>query len=139
MTRYLLDTNIVSDLFRNPNGPVERSLRDHRRHQIGISLIVKGEILFGLSKTNNHRGRRAFDALLETIEVWSLESPVEDEYASLRVALERQGVQMGPHDLWIASHGLVLDAVVVTDDRAFARVPGLKVENWLRDVSADRE
>ncbi|APH73720.1 type II toxin-antitoxin system VapC family toxin [Aquibium oceanicum] len=137
--RYLLDTNIVSDLFRNPNGSVDRRLREHRQHEIGISLIVKAEILFGLTKNDNQRGRRVFEALLETIDVWPLESPAEEQYATLRTSMERQGVQMGPHDLWIACQGIVLDAVVVTDDSAFSQVPGLKVANWLRDVPAVRE
>lgn len=132
MTRYLLDTNIFSDLFRNPGGLVDQALRHRRDEEIGTSLIVKGEILFGLVKNNNLRGLRRFEVALESIAVWALEPPVEEKYASLRVQMERNGVQIGPNDLWIASHAMALRAVIVSDERAFLQVPGLEVENWLR-------
>ena len=134
MTRYLLDTNIVSALFRDPGGPVDRALRARKEDEIGTSLIVRGEVLFGLRKNNSLRGLREFQMLLETIVVWSLEQPTEDHYAALRVAMEQSGEHIGPNDLWIAAQALAMDAVVVTDDRAFQRLPGLKVENWLREL-----
>lgn len=47
--------------------------------------------------------------------------------------LEQKGTPIGANDYWIAAQGAALDAVVVTDnEREFCRVPGLKVENWLR-------
>lgn len=132
MTRYLLDTNIISDLFRNPGGAIDRALRSRSGHEIGTSLVVKGEILFGLKKNNSLRGLRQFEVFLQSIMVWPVEEPVEDHYSNLRAAVERRGDPMGANDLWIAAHALALGAVVVTDDRAFRRMPGLKVENWLR-------
>jgi tRNA(fMet)-specific endonuclease VapC len=132
VTRYLLDTNIISDLFRNPRGPVDEALRARNKHEIGTSLVVKGEILFGLKKNNNMRGLREFEILLEAVPVWAMEEPTADRYAALRAEMERRGDQIGPNDLWIAAHSLTLEAVVVTDDRAFQRIPGLKVENWSR-------
>lgn len=139
MTRYSLDTNIVSDLFRNPDGAIDHALRAQREHEIGISMIVKGEITFGLKRKNNLRGLRLFDIFLETVPVWHLEPPMEDRYAEMRLAMELMGVGIGPNDLWIASQAAVMCAVVVTDNQAFSRVPGLKVENWLRDFPADHE
>jgi predicted nucleic acid-binding protein len=44
---------------------------------------------------------------------------------------------MGANDMWIAAHSLWLDAILVTDDRRFGSVPGLNVENWLRDFLAE--
>ena len=132
MTRYLLDTNIISDLFRNPGGKVDQALRARIGEEIGTSLIVRGEILFGLKKNNNVRGLHRFEMLLDSITVWPLEEPAEDRYAALRVDMERHGHEIGANDLWIAAQSLALDAIVVTDDRAFQRLPGLKVENWLR-------
>lgn len=132
MTRYLLDTNIISDVFRNPDGAVDNALRVHSGDEIGTSVVVKGEILFGLRKNSNLRGLREFEMLLASIAVWSLEEPVESSYAALRLEMERRGDQIGANDLWIAAQALAIDAVVVTDDRAFMRLPGLKVENWLR-------
>jgi tRNA(fMet)-specific endonuclease VapC len=139
VTRYLLDTNIISDLFRNPGGSIDRALRAREGQEIGTSLIVKGEILFGLKKNNNLRGLRHLELLLDSIQVWPLEEPTEGEYAALRAQMERDGDQVGANDLWIAAQALAIDAIVVSDDRAFQRMAGLKVENWLRDTAAPLE
>jgi tRNA(fMet)-specific endonuclease VapC len=139
VTRYLLDTNIISDVFRSPGGAVDRALRNHSEHEIGTSLIVKGEILFGLKKNSSLRGLRHFEMLIDSIAVWPLDKPVEDHYAALRADMERRGDQIGANDLWIAAQAVALDAVVVTDDRAFGRIPRVKVENWLRETPAPHE
>jgi tRNA(fMet)-specific endonuclease VapC len=54
-------------------------------------------------------------------------------YGRLRVQLEAAGLPIGGNDMLIAAHALATDSVVVTDNqREFARVSGLRVENWLR-------
>jgi tRNA(fMet)-specific endonuclease VapC len=132
MSRYLLDTNIVSDVMRNPDGRAEQMLRNKADEEIGISLVVKGEILFGLVRNANARGKKRFDALLEAIEVWPMPEAVAEVYGRVRAEMEKSGNQMGANDMWIAAHSLSLDAVLVTDDRHFDAVPGLRLENWLR-------
>jgi len=57
---------------------------------------------------------------------------VEEVYGRVRNEMRLQGDGIEANDLWIASHALALDAVMVTNDEIFSRVPGLKVENWLR-------
>jgi len=132
MSRFLLDTNVISAAIRMPGGPVDEALRSLSGEEIGTSLIVKGEILFGLKKNANVRGRQRLDVFLGAMTVWPLEDPVDDLYGDLRAWAEQQGKPMGANDLWIAAHALALEATVVTDDKAFFRVPGLKVENWLQ-------
>jgi tRNA(fMet)-specific endonuclease VapC len=66
------------------------------------------------------------------LEVASLTMPGDQRYADIRLAL-RRGKNIGPNDLWIAAHALALDATLVTaNESEFSRVPGLKIENWLR-------
>jgi tRNA(fMet)-specific endonuclease VapC len=58
---------------------------------------------------------------------------VVEPYAELRASLRKLGQPIGPNDLWIAAHALSEDLTVVTGNtREFSRVPGLRVENWLR-------
>lgn len=132
MTLYLLDTNILSNLFRNPNGVIEETLRQRAGEEIGTSIIVKGEIEFGLRKNPNMRGARHFQNLIEAIAVWPLDHPAETHYAHLRADLAAQGIAASANDLWIAAQALTLGAVLVSDDRVFRHMPNLKVENWLR-------
>ena len=54
-------------------------------------------------------------------------------YADLRAASEAKGVSLGPLDMMIAAQAVAADAVLVTNDNAFSRVPDpLRTENWDR-------
>ncbi len=65
-----------------------------------------------------------------TIHAW--DSAAAREYGRLRAALERAGAALGNLDTMIAAHALAKGAVLVTHDKAFARVTGLKTEDWTR-------
>ena len=68
------------------------------------------------------------------IEVIPFEAPADATYGNTRVALEAAGTPIGGNDLLIATQALALDMVVVTNnEREFARVTGLRIENWLGD------
>lgn len=130
---YLLDTNIVSALARDPKGPVARRIREVGVERIAVSVVVASEIRFGLVKGVSTRLAERLEALLAEIELLPMERPVDDHYADIRAALERTGTPIGPNDLFIAAHARALEMVLVTgNEREFSRVPGLVVENWLR-------
>ena len=97
------------------------------------SVIVAGEVEFGLEWKGSERLRLNMEAILQAIRVVPLENSAYRHYGWLRADLKKKGTPIGPNDLWIAAHALALDAVLVTDNEdEFSRVPGLKVENWLR-------
>lgn len=128
---YLLDTNIVSDLVRQPGGAVVQRIAEVGAERIAISIIVACEIRFGLAKSGSQRLIQNMERVLEQIEVLPMEAPVEEHYADIRTALERAGTPIGPNDLLIAAHARALGLTLVTHNESeFARVPGLKVENW---------
>jgi tRNA(fMet)-specific endonuclease VapC len=128
----MLDTNIVSDAIRNPNGAAARQLSVLPAGACCISIITLIELRFGAAKVGARRLSQQIDGFLDLIETLPLERPVEVAYSRIRVELEATGRPIGQHDLLIAAHALSLDLTVVTANvREFARVPGLKVENWL--------
>ena len=130
---YLLDTNIVSALVRDPAGPVVRRIAEVGAERIAISIVVACEIRFGLAKSGSQRLAENMEQVLAQIEVLPLEPPVEQHYAEIRATLERAGSRIGPNDLLIAAHARALNMTLVSDNMSeFARVPGLRVENWLR-------
>lgn len=134
--RYLLDTNIVSDMARHPRGPVARRVTAVGVERIGVSIVVACEIRFGLVKRPVPRLTRHLEQLLGSFALLNLEPPVEEHYADIRNTLERAGTPIGPNDLLIAAHARALGLILVTDNwREFSRVPGLVVENWLTDPS----
>ncbi|QQS52950.1 MAG: type II toxin-antitoxin system VapC family toxin [Candidatus Competibacteraceae bacterium] len=134
--RYLLDTNIVSDLARHPGGPVMQRIAAVGVEQIGISSIVACEVRFGAMKSGSQRLAQRVKLLLDQIATFPMESPVEEHYAEIRDTLERAGTPIGPNDLLIAAHARSSGLTLVTNNmREFSRVPGLLVENWLANTA----
>ena len=131
--RFLLDTNIVSDLVRHPRGKIFERILGVGEEDVCTSIIVATELRYGATKKNSSRLTSQLEAVLGAIEVLALEAPVDAIYGSIRTALERTGQPIGANDLLIAAHALALDLTVVTDnEREFLRVDNLRVENWLR-------
>jgi tRNA(fMet)-specific endonuclease VapC len=135
-TRYLLDTNILSDLLKNPSGRVARrisSLPPEERDLLATSIIVAAELRYGVSKKRSTILSERVSQLLEALDVLPLEPRADQHYGQIRTLLEEAGTVIGANDLLIAAHALAIDAVLVTDNvREFKRVKGLQVENWLR-------
>lgn len=130
---YLLDTNILSHLVRQPQGPVADHIADVGEANVLTSVIVACELRYGAAKRGSRKLTRQVEAVLSAMTIRPLESDIERVYASIRVALERKGTPIGAHDMLIAAHARAIDAVCVTDHVAeFRRVPALKIENWLK-------
>jgi tRNA(fMet)-specific endonuclease VapC len=131
--RYLLDTNTVSDLIRNPQGRVFARIRKLGEEQVCTSIIVTAELRFGAVKKGSTRLTAQLEAVLGLLEVIPLESPADSTYGRLRSRLERNGHPMGANDLFIAAQAVTLGYTIVTDnEKEFARIPELARENWLR-------
>jgi tRNA(fMet)-specific endonuclease VapC len=130
---YLLDTNIVSHLVRQPQGPVSQRIADVGEANVLTSVIVACELRYGAARRGSRRLTAQVEAVLGAMTIRPLESGIERVYASIRVALEKKGRPIGAHDMLIAAHARAIEAVCVTDNVVeFKRVPALKVENWLR-------
>jgi tRNA(fMet)-specific endonuclease VapC len=132
VSRYLLDTNIISDLVRNPQGRAAKRIAKAGEASICTSIIVAAELRYGCAKSGSERLRKAVEGLLAEIEVLPMDVPADDEYGKIRSELEAAGKPIGSNDLLIAAHARALGATMVTaDTREFKRVRELNVENWL--------
>ena len=129
---HLLDTNILSDLIRHPQGVIAEKIRHQGENTVCTSLIVAAEIRYGCAKKGSPKLSAQAEAILNALTILPLELPVEAIYGQIRLALETQGQPIGPNALLIAAHALCLDLVLVTANaKKFSRVPKLRVENWL--------
>lgn len=133
---YLLDTNIISHMMREPTGLAtqrftEVASQDLSRN-IVTSTVVLCELQFGLQRKPNARLSAALERILNSVDVLPLTTAVAPRYAGIRTALEQNGTPIGANDCLIAAHALALNATLVSADAAFKRVPGLNVENWLQ-------
>ena len=130
--RYLLDTNIVSALVRDPHGRVTRRIARVGEDSVCTSIIVACELRYGAAKRGSARLTQQLEAVLGVLPVLSLEPAVDRSYGELRADLERRGTPIGPNDLLIAAQALSLGLVVVTDNvDEFKRVKKLEGKNWL--------
>lgn len=131
--RFLLDTNAVSDLVRNPQGLVARRIGGVGEAQVCTSIVVAGELRYGAAKKGSARLSAQLDAILSVLDILAFEAPADRTYGRVRAELERSGQPIGGNDLLIAAQALTLGHTVVTDnEREFRRVSGLRCENWLR-------
>lgn len=130
--RYLLDTNILSQLVRQPQGPIAERIAKVGEDSVFTSSIVACEMRFGAAKRGSAKLKRQVEAVLGAVEIQAFEADADRHYAAIRASLERKGTPIGANDMLIAAHARALDAVCVTDNVAeFKRVPSLRVENWL--------
>jgi tRNA(fMet)-specific endonuclease VapC len=130
--RYLLDTNILSDLIRNPRCAIAQKIEARGEAAVCTSIIVACELRYGAAKKGSPVLSARVDELLEAIEVFPYEEDADRHYAAIRRGLTRDGNLIGPNDLLIAAHTLALDMTLVTANVSeFSRVPGLQVENWI--------
>jgi tRNA(fMet)-specific endonuclease VapC len=139
---YLLDTNVISDMMRNPAGTVAQRVfliaANESNSKVCTSVVVECELLFGLRRRTNPHWSTQFKRVMASIDVLALESTVATHYADLRARLELSGTPTGPNDTLIAAHALALGATLVSGDAEFARVPGLQVENWLLSTASQK-
>jgi tRNA(fMet)-specific endonuclease VapC len=130
VTRFMLDTNTASWLLKGQPNVVAR-LEAAAPERICLSVVTEAELLYGVAKRPEARKlRAAVDELLAAIDVLPWTRATALRYAIIRAELERRGRPLGPLDMMIAAHAVEHDAVVVSNDRAFSAVPGLRVEDW---------
>jgi tRNA(fMet)-specific endonuclease VapC len=132
---YLLDTNIVSNLVRNPQGGVADRIREVGEAEVCTSVIVAAELRYGATKKGSPRLTTQLEAVLAVLDVLPFEAPADVAYGVIRSRLEAAGRMIGGNDLLIAAHALALGCTIVTDnEREFARIENLRHENWLRQA-----
>ncbi|TXT34155.1 MAG: PilT protein domain-containing protein [Comamonadaceae bacterium] len=135
---WMLDTNILSKVIKQPDGALGQRLReisDVHPGALVTSIINECELRFGAARVNSLTLHTKISNLLLLIPALALTANVVEHYATIRTELERQGTPIGPNDTLIAAHALALGATLVSGDAEFARVPGLRFENWLSECS----
>lgn len=128
---YLLDTNTASFIIRGEPHPLAR-LQAHPVSAVGISAVTEAELLYGLARKPSATAlAAAVSAFLRHVQALPWESEAAARYGALRAELEAAGTPLGGMDMLIAAHALAIGAVLVTNDQAFRRAPGLTIEDWL--------
>lgn len=129
---WMLDTNTLSDLIRNPRGPLVQQLGAVPPDAVCTSIVVACELRFGAQRKGSAALTQRVEQLLASMAVLPLDEPADQHYADIRATLGQAGKPIGSNDLFIAAHARSRDLTLVTHNlREFQRVPGLRAESWL--------
>lgn len=127
----MLDTNVLSVLMRDPQGVVAQRIAEVGPDAICVSIVTAAELRYGGEKKGSAALQQRIEAILESVDIISLDVPADARYGEIRADLDAAGTPIGPNDLLIAAHAQSLGAILVTANTGeFERVRELRVENW---------
>lgn len=128
--RFLLDTNAVIELLRQPEGPILRRVRSCDPGDIGLSAIALHELYYGAFRsTRQEQNVTLIDGL--RFEVVEFDGEDSRHAGEIRAALAKAGTPIGPYDVLIAGQARARELTLVTANIAeFKRVERLSVEDW---------
>jgi tRNA(fMet)-specific endonuclease VapC len=130
--RYLLDTNAASYAINKKNVAVDRHLARVAMVELGISAVTEGELRYGAARSGSAPLQATVEQFLLGVTIFAWDSEAAKEYGRLRSAMEHEGRVMGSLDMMIAAHATALGLILVTGNRAFARIRRLRMEDWTK-------
>ena len=130
--RYLLDTNACIQVLNGTSPELVARLRAHASGEIGLSAVVRAELLCGARKSQRaEQNLKLLAAFFEPFPSVAFDDRCAEQYGAIRARLESVGQPIGPNDLLIAATALAHDLMLVTHNaREFSRVAGLRLEDW---------
>ena len=132
MSEYLLDTNIASYIIKGHTA-VRRRLAAIPMDEIAISSVTEGELRYGVARLPDHAGLKTIvEEFLIRVNVQPWDPAAARCYGPLRAGLEAGGARVANLDTMIAAHALARGSILITHDKAFARVKGLALEDWTK-------
>ena len=132
MTKFLLDTNIVSYWMRGDNKTIKK-IREHKPYELSLSTTTLAEILYGIRKSNVKKDERLdkIESICAQLDIFPFDKIAADKYGTIRVDLERKGIPISERDMQIASIAMANNLIVVTHNiKEFGRISGLESEDW---------
>ena len=130
-SRWMLDTNTVSYLIRDTYPNVRRQVARRPQAALCISAVTRTELLYGVARhPQATRINPVVQEFLRWVDTLDWTADVAERHGALRADLERRGIGVGLLDQMIAAHAMALDLTLVSSDRVFGRIRGLRLENW---------
>ena len=133
---FLLDTNACIQILNNSSPSLVAHLRACAVSDIYLCSVVKAELLYGAyHSTRVAENLRTLERFFATFQSLAFDDTCVHHFGQIRHELARAGTPIGPYDLMIAAIALTHDlTLVATNTAEFARIPGLRLENWEIDA-----
>ncbi len=129
----MLDTDTCAFLLRRSSEVLLQRIQAVPVALQVMSVVTYAELLYGVQVSSKKKANQAaVDALAVHLAILDWPANAAQHYAEIRAELKKKGALIGANDLLIAAHARSLGAIVVTNNtKDFARVKGLRVENWM--------
>lgn len=130
---HLLDTNIASHIIKGNDPAVLARLAALPLSLVAVSSVTEAELQYGLAKRKRPQGLTLrVNEFLARVDVLPWDRTAAAAYGELRTACESSGISLGDLDMMIAAHAVSVNAILITRDQAFSRIPDglLRVERW---------
>ncbi len=130
----VLDTDVCIEILRGNAAIIAR--RATVRDEVVTTWITAAELCYGAAKSSkSDNNQRLVSEFLATLSVIGLDLQAALRFGQLKTVLERDGRRLADADLFIAAVTRAHDAVLVTGNRRhYQRIPGLPIEDWIRDT-----
>ena len=131
---YLLDTDICIYIINKKPAAVLKRVQSRQPGRIAISAITVAELEYGVARSRDPgRNRIALLEFLFPFTILDFDQKAAMEYGRIRSSLEARGRPVGPMDLLLAAQAKAHSLILVTNnEKEFARIDGLRIENWAR-------
>ncbi len=137
---YCLDTDVVAAaLLREPPLALVRRLSRTPPEEQCTTTVTLSEIAYAAARNGEPElVPRAREILGAAAQILPFDADAAEVYGALRAHLDGMGVRLDEPSLRIASIAVAHDLTLVTGSgRLYARVPGLRIENWLEPDEHD--
>ncbi len=127
MNQVLIDTNAYSKLLSG-NKNVLNSLRSFSR--VYVSVIVIGELFTGFrGGTKFKKNKNLLSQFLSRpkVEVINITKDTAEVFGTLKSGLKNSGTPLPINDIWIAAQAIETGSVVLTYDKHFNIIPGIRL------------
>ena len=128
---FLLDTNVCIDFALGRSEILRARVRAQNGRDMGVSAITLAELRFGARRPGcDAKDEARVDVFVSVLGVHDFGQRAAEAYGNLAPSVQ---LRRNSFDHLIGAHAVSLNAVLVTNnERDFADIPGLKVENWTR-------
>jgi tRNA(fMet)-specific endonuclease VapC len=124
----ILDTNALSAMVEG-DAAIEPLLRE--ANQLAIPVIVLGEFRYGIAHSRNQKQyERWLAEYLPKFRILEIDERTTARYATVRSDLKSAGTPIPSNDYWIAALCRQHAMPIVSRDRHFDLVPGIRRRSW---------